>query len=107
MTFGLISWSLPPNALIGGSVTHVLMSLMIIWDFNVIVALGITLSLGIVIVLWVFYTLSGCRADPLSNREFFRQCSFCGYLYFDYFKKVLGACPRCGSYQDVSSAQKA
>ncbi len=77
---------------------------MIIWDFNVIVALGITLSLGVVIVPWVFYTLSGGRAEVLSNREFFRQCDFCGYLYFDYFKKALGACPRCGSYQNVSSA---
>ncbi len=78
---------------------------MIIWDFSVIVALGIILSLGIVIILWVFYTLSGGRTGPrgraetLSHREFFRQCGFCGYLYFDYFKKVHGACPRCGSYQ--------
>jgi|GEM_PF-1609525 len=73
---------------------------MIIWDFNVIVALGITLSLGVVIILWVFYTLSEGRAKSLSNREFFCQCGFCGYLYFDYFKKVPGHCPRCGSYQN-------
>jgi len=73
---------------------------MIVWDFNVIVALTITLSLGVVIVCWVFYTLGGRRTDILSDREFFRQCSFCGYLYFDYFKKAHGACPRCGSYQN-------
>ena len=81
---------------------------MIIWDFNVIVALGITLSLGIVIILWVFYTVNSGLMDrthtgstgPLSNREFFRQCGFCGYLYFDYFKKAPGCCPRCGSYQN-------
>jgi len=73
---------------------------MIIWDFNVIVALGITLSLGVVIVLWVFYTAG--RAEPLGNREFFRQCGFCGYLYFDYLKKVPAHCPRCGSYQNDS-----
>ena len=79
---------------------------MIIWDFNVIAALGITLSLGVVIALWVFYTLSGGCAGSLSDRDFFRQCVFCGYLYFDYFKKEQGACPRCGSYQDVSSTQK-
>ncbi len=79
---------------------------MIVWDFNVIVALGITLSLGIVIAGWVFYTLSGGSTEVLGDREFFRQCGFCGYLYFDYFKKVLGACPRCGSYHNVSSAQK-
>jgi hypothetical protein len=80
---------------------------MIIWDFNVIVALGITLSLGVVIVLWVFYTLSRGSIDrtrtgyagTLSDREFFRQCGFCSYLYFDYFKKEPGSCPRCGSYQ--------
>jgi hypothetical protein len=87
---------------------------MIIWDFNVIVAFGITLSLGVVLVCWVFYTLSRGRHDggpsrtgPLSDREFFRQCGFCGYLYFDYFKKAPGHCPRCGSYQDVPSIQKA
>ena len=80
---------------------------MLIWDFNVIVAFGITLSLGVVIVGWVFYTLSRGhrhggtgRNESLSNREFFRQCDFCGYLYFDYFKRSHGACPRCGSFQD-------
>jgi hypothetical protein len=72
---------------------------MIIWDFNVIVAIGITLSLGIVIALWLFYTLNVGRGEPSNHREFFRQCGFCGYLYFDYFKKAHGACPRCGSYQ--------
>ena len=73
---------------------------MIIWDFNVIVALGITLSLGVVIVLWVFYTCrGGFQTRPFNDREFFGQCDFCGYLYFDYFKKAQGACPRCGSYQ--------
>ena len=85
---------------------------MVIWDFNVIVAFGIILSLGIVIVLWVFYTCGGHtgpggRAEVLNDLEFFRQCGFCGYLYFDYFKKIPGHCPRCGSYQDVSSVQKA
>jgi len=73
---------------------------MIIWDFNVIVALGITFSLGVVIVTWVFYTLSGRRHGVADHdREFFRQCGFCGYLYFDYFKREPGHCPRCGSYQ--------
>jgi len=72
---------------------------MIIWDFNVIVALTITLSLGVVIILWVVYTINVSRSEVLSDREFFRQCGFCGYLYFDYFKKAQGSCPRCGSYQ--------
>ena len=73
---------------------------MLIWDFNVIVALGITLTLGVVITLWVYYTLSAGRCEALSDREYFRQCGFCGYLYFDYFKKHPAHCPRCGSYQD-------
>lgn len=82
---------------------------MIIWDFNAIVALGITLSLGVVIVLWMFYsfrgglmnqTPAGGRGESLSDCEFLRQCGFCGYLYFDYFKKVPAHCPRCGSYQN-------
>jgi len=72
---------------------------MIVWDFNVIIALGIGLGLGVVIVVWVFYTVKRSHAGALSDREFFRQCSFCGYLYFDYFKKAQGSCPRCGSYQ--------
>jgi len=76
---------------------------MIVWDFNVIVALTITLSLGVVILGWMFYTPSegGAGHGPkgaLSDREFFRQCGFCGYLYFDYFKKAPAHCPRCGSY---------
>jgi hypothetical protein len=73
---------------------------MIIWDFNVIIALGITLGLGVVILSWVLYNLNRKNEPVVSNREFFRQCGFCGYLYFDYFKKELGTCPRCGSYQE-------
>jgi len=73
---------------------------MIIWDFNVIVAMAVTLSLGVVILLWVFYTFKGASTEPMSDREFFRQCGICAYLYFDYFKKKSDACPRCGSYQD-------
>lgn len=72
---------------------------MFIWDFSVIVALGIILSLGIVITMWVFYTLKRSRAETFQHKEFFRQCVFCSYLYFDYFKKAHGTCPRCGSYQ--------
>jgi uncharacterized paraquat-inducible protein A len=72
---------------------------MIVWDFNVIVAFVLSFSLSVVIVLWLFYTLSVGRTRPLGDKEFFRQCDFCSYLYFDYFKKMHGACPRCGSYQ--------
>jgi len=71
---------------------------MFIWDFNVIVAFGITLSLGLVIVAWMSYTLDKGRKET-GRLEFFRQCVFCGYLYFDYFKKTPCCCPRCGSYK--------
>ncbi|MDE1920738.1 MAG: hypothetical protein KGJ09_04935 [Candidatus Omnitrophica bacterium] len=61
-------------------------------------AIVMTLSLGFVISLWVFYTLG--RSPAAADRDFFRQCRFCGYLYFDYSKKTPGTCPCCGSYQD-------
>ena len=73
---------------------------MIIWDFNVIMALGVTLSVGLVLVAWVVYTLNRGRQEAPSDREFFRQCVFCSYLYFDYFKRTPCRCPRCGSYQN-------
>jgi hypothetical protein len=81
---------------------------MLIWDFNVIIALGMTIGLGVVIGLWVFYTLSEGYQSSRSSQQYFCQCSFCGYLYFDYFNgstgspngKKPGVCPRCGSYQD-------
>jgi len=73
---------------------------MIIWDFNVVMAFGVTLGLGLVIAAWVFYTLDRGREEIPNRREFFRQCVFCGYLYFDYFKKTPCCCPRCGSYQN-------
>ena len=74
---------------------------MFFWDFNVIIALGITLGLGVVIAGWLFYTLSGSSIERCREGEFFRQCGFCGYLYFDYFKKSPAHCPRCGSYQSL------
>ncbi|MDE2028144.1 MAG: hypothetical protein KGK03_02890 [Candidatus Omnitrophica bacterium] len=73
---------------------------MFIWDFNVIVALSLGLALTVVLAAWVFYTLKRRRPAVLSEQEFFKQCGFCGFLYFDYSKKSPGTCPRCGSYQD-------
>ena len=72
---------------------------MIVWDINVIAALVITLCLGVVIALWVLYTLKSVRAEIGEDRQYFRQCGFCAYVYFDYTKKIHGHCPRCGSYQ--------
>ena len=73
---------------------------MIIWDFNAIVAFGVALGLGLVMAAWGFYTFNRGREERLLDREFFRQCVFCGFLYFDYFKKMPCCCPRCGSYQN-------
>ncbi len=72
---------------------------MLIWDFNVITAFVQTICLGVVIALWLFYTLNKGRQDKVSGRASFRQCGICGYLYFDYAAKPQGVCPRCGSYQ--------
>jgi hypothetical protein len=80
---------------------------MIIWDYSAIVAMAVTFILSVVIGLWVFYTFKRGPLDVPVDSEAFTECRFCGYLYFDYSKKEIGACPRCGSYQNVSSIQKA
>ncbi len=72
---------------------------MIVWDFNVIVALSISLGLAIVLGLWIFYTKrKGSAGQDARDYPYLKQCSFCTYLFLDYLRRDHVRCPRCGSY---------
>lgn len=70
---------------------------MFVWNFNVLIAVLVTLGLGLVFGLWLFYTKDTGHEEAPGHGEFFRQCGFCGYLFFDY--GLRGRCPRCASWQ--------
>ena len=72
---------------------------MIVWDFNVIIALSISLALAIVLGVWIFYTKrKDMEVGTSQDYPYLKQCSFCTYLFVDYLKRDHVRCPRCGSY---------
>jgi hypothetical protein len=74
---------------------------MFIWDFSAIFAVALILTVGLVLALWIRYNFyrDGQQVEG-AILEYFRQCSYCGYVYLDYSKKSPCYCPRCLSYHD-------
>ncbi len=74
---------------------------MFIWDFNAIFAIALILGVGLVLTLWIIYTLNRDRQQKQETiTEYFRHCLYCGYVYLDYFQSNPCRCPRCLSYHD-------
>ena len=74
---------------------------MFIWDYNAIFAFFWIISMVLVFVLWVAYTLSRGKKEPdFAQVEFFRQCHYCGHVYLDYQMRNPCRCVRCLSYHE-------
>jgi len=69
---------------------------MIKIEFAFAISLLISFSLCLVFIKWLFYTYyENKNVDTQSN--YFQQCPFCTYIYFDYHKDQIKMCPRCKS----------
>ncbi len=74
---------------------------MFIWDFSAIFAVILIFGVGIVLTLWIIYTLNRQRQQSGEViADFLRHCHYCSYIYLDYRKRVPCRCPRCKSYHD-------
>jgi len=71
---------------------------MITFEFNAFLAGCLTVPLVLAIGLWMFYTLKREREMGFSYKQFFMQCPYCTYVYFDYIERSVPVCPRCKSF---------
>jgi NADH:ubiquinone oxidoreductase subunit 5 (subunit L)/multisubunit Na+/H+ antiporter MnhA subunit len=69
---------------------------MIIIDFDIAISLLLSIALLLVIGLWFRYTKSEKNETRKSN--YFAQCPYCSYVFFDFDKKKIKICPQCQSY---------
>ena len=69
---------------------------MIKIEFPIAIAIFISVPLILVFLSWIFYNLK--REKKRSNElEYFQQCPYCTYVFFDYSEKALKTCPHCQS----------
>lgn len=71
---------------------------MFVWDYSTLMAAGISLWVGLVLALWVYYTLI---RQPFrrsyNNGAILKQCPFCLFLFQSWSKVKLSRCPCCQS----------
>ncbi|OGX45176.1 MAG: hypothetical protein A3G38_04710 [Omnitrophica WOR_2 bacterium RIFCSPLOWO2_12_FULL_51_8] len=70
---------------------------MISIDFSLTVALFTAVSLGALLVIWVFSRKQKDKELSL-NPAFIWFCSVCTYNYVNTKEDKISVCPRCGSY---------
>lgn len=74
---------------------------MFIWDFTALFAVFVIVFLGIVLSMWMFYTLNVAKSPKIFNEGAnFWNCKYCGHVFVEYVKRDILRCPRCLSYLD-------
>lgn len=59
------------------------------------IAIFLSVSLGIVFVLWIFYNF---RRGSTANQGEIQQCPYCTHVFLSHDQGDIQACPRCQSY---------
>lgn len=74
---------------------------MIHVDIVLAIAIFLSISLGVVFLLWVFYNFRGGRGTAVGdNIEQVQQCPYCAYVFTCTRQAGVFKCPRCRSYID-------
>ena len=69
---------------------------MIAIDFSLAISLILSFALLLVFGLWIRYNFTNSkRIDYQTN--FFQQCPYCTYIFFDYRDHGVKICPKCKS----------
>ena len=70
-------------------------------QIDIVLAISVFLSvfLGVVFVLWIFYNFRGGRKKiGADSVEHVHQCPYCTYVFVSYQQTDVFMCPRCRSY---------
>ena len=69
---------------------------MITVDLSLFVSLLFSLGLLLVFGLWIRYNFFNDREIDY-QMQFFQQCPYCTYIFFDYRNSRMKTCPKCKS----------
>jgi rRNA maturation endonuclease Nob1 len=68
--------------------------------FPAILAIYVSVPLGMMLLLALFYTIRE-RHRPIRERESIYQCAQCGHVYAFTRNRPMDHCPRCGHLNDA------
>ena len=68
---------------------------MIKIDINSAITIYLSVTIVIVMCLWIFYNFQ--KQEPVDTSKALKQCPYCTYIFFIYTKKNFLLCPRCKS----------
>ena len=71
---------------------------MIEMEFSMAIAVYLSLTVGLILLLWMYFDKRNTLDSFYSDDSFFWQCSICMYVYIDSMHNLISQCPRCGSY---------
>lgn len=72
---------------------------MIQVDIVLAISIFLSISLGVVFLLWVFYNFRGGRGTAVGDDiEQVQQCPYCAYVFVSLKQADVLMCPRCRSY---------
>lgn len=78
---------------------------MIPIDASLAIAVFLSIFLGVVFVLWIFYNFyGGSKGTVVEPVEDVQQCPYCTYVFINYAGRGMVMCPRCHSY--IGDSQK-
>ncbi len=69
---------------------------MITINFSIAIAIFLSILLILVIGRWIMYNKR--EEENFKKSEYVVQCPYCSYIFYDFQKKDIEACPRCKSY---------
>jgi len=71
------------------------------------VALFLSFSIFLVIVVWIFYNCNKKEQNPINDATYLEQCRFCAHVFFNYLDKEIVICPLCKSYIETTAGRQA
>jgi hypothetical protein len=80
---------------------------MIRIEITFAVALYISLSIFLVIILWIFYNCTKKEQTLMSDATHLEQCRYCAHVFFNYLDKEIVVCPLCKSYIETNTGRQA
>lgn len=78
---------------------------MIHLSFSIAICLFITITTGLIFLIWIFYTHTNYDNITYQTNEL-SQCPYCTYTFLNYQKGQIQLCPRCHCLIDKNILNK-
>ncbi len=71
---------------------------MIRLDISVALFIYLLLTVGVVLLIWLFFNFGTKLKTYASDEKYIWHCSICTNTYVDSRHDEISKCPKCGSY---------